>query len=212
MSAPIPTLTVVCPACQAAYPVEAGITDAAARAALATCLRLWPAPLRAQVLRYLGLHRPREKALRMDRLARLLEELVAAVEEGTVTRHREARSAAIEAWGAGLTEVLKAADAGSLDLPLKGHGLLTQIVWERAGRVALKLAAAERPLHPSHRPAALSSATDDAPAPTPEHLDWASKRTGGQALARTLAEALKGRLEAAATHDPSIPNGASAHE
>jgi hypothetical protein len=188
-----PTLTLICPACQTPFPAEAGLTDPAARAALASALRLWPQPLRGAVLRYLGLHRPREKALRMDRLARLLESLVTLIESGEVTRHRETRPAPVTAWGEGLTEVLRAAEAGTLDLPLAGHGLLCQIVWDTAGRAQVRAAAAVRPLHPSHRPAPAPEAASVTPPAvsatwTPDH------RAAGMTQAGALLGALKGRL------------------
>lgn len=191
-----PTLTLICPACQAPFPAEAGLTDATARAALASCLRLWPVPVRGAVLRYLGLHRPREKALRMDKLARLLEELVTLLESGHVTRHRETRPASITAWGDGLAEVLRAAEAGTLDLPLSGHGLLAQIVWDAAGRAQTQAAAAVRPLHPSHRPAApVVPDAGRAPPPAVSSTWTREQRAAGLTQAGALLGAIRGRLK-----------------
>lgn len=152
------SLTLVCPVCQTAFPADAGLADLAARRAVQAAFGLWPAEISAYLVRYLGLFSPPQRALRLDKLARLVDELVGLVQAGTVTRHRDPRPAPLAAWGSGLAEVLKAHEAGSLTLPLTGHGLLCEIVHRAAGQAQQRQAAAERPLHPSHR--VLSRPTD----------------------------------------------------
>lgn len=144
-------LTLVCPVCATPFPVEAGLQDATARQALKAAISLWPPALATPLFGYLALHRPDKQALRWPKLARLLDELVTLVSAGTVTRHRETRPADRDAWGAGLAEVLKLAAAGSLTLPLQGHGLLTEIVHRQAGQRQAQTQRAAAPLHPSHR-------------------------------------------------------------
>lgn len=193
-------ISLVCPVCSAAFPVEAGLTDPAARAAVVAAIGLWPAPLRPHALRYLALQAPRQRKLQIDKLVRVLEEFVVLVSAGTVTRNRETRPAPLAAWGAGLAEVLKSAEAGTLDLPLNGHGLLAEIVFRSAGRAQAAVARETAPLHPSHRPAQLPSpaglpATTASPVPTEPVVEsgWADAKRRGMQRVGALAEALKAR-------------------
>ena len=144
-------LILTCPSCGSTWPVEAGLQDACARQALKAALALWPPALATPLFAYLALHRPPKQALRWPKLARLLEELAELVNAGTVTRHRETRPADRDAWGAGLVEVIKLAEAGSLTLPLQGHGLLCEIVHRQASQRQAQTQRATAPLHPSHR-------------------------------------------------------------
>jgi hypothetical protein len=182
------SLIMVCPACQATWPAEAGLTDAHARAALKAALALWPAEVQPHLLRYLGLFRPAQRALRWDALARRIEDLAALVGAGVVTRHRDSRPAPLAAWGAGLGEVLALAEAGRLTLPLTGHGLLAEIVHRQAGQTQAQHAAAHRPLHPSHRPAAVGD-----PATAPAAAGGGQGLGGGLAHITAIARTLGGR-------------------
>ncbi len=221
-------LTLVCPVCAATFPVEAGLHDAAARQALKAALSLWPPALSAPLFGYLALHRPAKQALRLPKLARLLDELVELVSSGTVTRHRETRPADPTAWGAGLAEVLKLAEAGTLTLPLQGHGLLAEIVHRQAGQRQTQTQRATAPLHPSHRdwqrPAEDPASGDSRPAPAaspvppvppspaaasqdPAPVPRAS-RAAGLAAIGPLAQALLGRRGARDDPEPgpATPN------
>jgi hypothetical protein len=189
-------INLVCPVCSAAFPVEAGLLDPTARTALVAAISLWPTPVRGHAMRYLALHAPKARKIQMEKLARLLEEFAALVSAGTVTRNRETRPAPLAAWGAGLAEVLKSADAGTLDLPLNGHGLLAEIVFRAAGRAQAAVARETAPLHPSHRPAQLPAApglTAPAPAEPVVESGWADAKRRGMQQVGALAEALKAR-------------------
>lgn len=219
-------LTLVCPVCAATFPVEAGLHDAAARQALKAALSLWPPVLAAPLFGYLALHRPAKQALRWPKLARLLDELVALVSAGTVTRHRETRPADPAAWGAGLAEVLKLNEAGTLTLPLQGHGLLTEIVHRQAGVRQTQTQRAAAPLHPSHRdwqrPAEDPAGGDNRPAPAARPVprvppspaaasqdpppDPQASRAAGLAAIGPLAQALLGRRGA---RDDPAPGSAA---
>jgi hypothetical protein len=146
------SLTLVCPVCQASYPVEAGLQDVAARQALLAAAHLWPVELQPGLLTYLGLFRPPQRALAWGKVARLLTALVELIRTGTVTRHRESRPASLAQWAAGVDEILKMRDAGTLTLPLTSHGLLAEIVHRQAGQARAQDDASRKPLHPSHRP------------------------------------------------------------
>lgn len=215
------SLILVCPACQASYPVEAGLADAQGRHLLKAAVGLWPPELQPSVLAYLGLFTPSQRKLRLATLLRQVEAFVALVSAGTVTRHRETRNAPLAAWGDGLAEVLKLQEAGTLTLPLTGHGLLGEIVHRAAGQRQSQDAAAQRPLHPSHRlvsrppdpltpalPRAGGREQDSATLPSPpagEGLgergasprDAQARQTGLHQVG-ALAQALKGRQTVAA--------------
>ncbi|MBP6583565.1 MAG: hypothetical protein KA204_08920 [Chromatiaceae bacterium] len=195
------SLTLVCPVCQSTFPAAAGLADRAHREGLQAALALWPAELQPQVLGYLGLFKPAQRALSPARLARVLADLVALLQAGTVTRHRETRPAPLAAWGAGLAAVLKLQDGGTLTLPLTSHALLAEIVHRDAGQRQSQDAAAHRPLHPSHRPASRPAADPSpSPAPTGERGSPPPRdsqaRQAGLVQVGTLAQALKGRLPA----------------
>lgn len=118
-------MNITCPCCAARYSIEAAFTDDAARAAVAAALKL-PAPLGEQVLRYIALFRPAQRALSWDRATKLLEELQVAISTAQVQRHGRAWAAPLDTWKTALDEVL--ARRGQLQLPLKTHGYLFEIV------------------------------------------------------------------------------------
>ena len=188
-------INATCPSCGAVYPIEHGLTDAAARAALAAALAM-PSGIANLVIPYLGLHAPAGRKVQMGKLARVIDELVAIINSGEVSRRSEARPAPVAAWSAGLAEVLKMRDAGNLELPLTGHGLLCEIVFRQVSKAGAQQAAATRPLHPSHRPAEIP-AVPGLPAPAPAEpvveSGWADARRRGMQQAGALAAALKAR-------------------
>jgi len=143
----------VCPTCGAKFDLAHALQDGEARQALAAALSL-PAPLARLVVPYLSLHAPGKKRIAWRKLARLLRELVALIEAGQVTSGGQSHAAPLELWREGLEKVLAAAEAGQLTLPLEGHGYLTKVVWTEAARRAGRQAAAQKPMHPSHRPVA----------------------------------------------------------
>lgn len=124
-------MRLVCPACGATHSIEALLADATAREAVAAALAL-PAPLAGQVLRYLALFRPSQRALSWDRAAKLLQELLAAVKAAQVERKGRSWSAPLELWQAALDQML--AGREQLTLPLKSHGYLFEVVAGLASR------------------------------------------------------------------------------
>lgn len=176
------SLPIICPACGAGFPAEAGLQDADARRALAAALALWPAPLKSGVLVYLGLHAPEKKRIGWAKLTRLIVELTELVGSGQVVRNRETRPAPVAAWGEGLATILEMRDSGKLDLPLDGHGLLCEIVHRKASKAAGQHQAATRPLHPSHRPAE-------------SREDWQASKRSGAVHVGALLGALKPTVE-----------------
>ena len=95
-------LPLVCPVCSAVWPFEAGVQNAEARTALAASVALWPAPLQAHALVYIGLFAPLKNKLNWGSVARVVPEYADLVQSGQVTRHRETRPAPLTSWADGL--------------------------------------------------------------------------------------------------------------
>ena len=85
-------------------------------------------PLGGLVLRYLRLHKPAKQKLRMDKVAKILGELLGDMQRGTI--ERKGRSWAIdkEGWKIALESVFTAELKGSLTLPLDGNAYLYEVV------------------------------------------------------------------------------------
>lgn len=186
-----------CPDCGSIRPLPDYLADAEARAALAAALEC-PAGLARRIIPYLALHAPPAKAIQSGKLARLLRELADALSSGQVTRKGDTRAAPQAIWERALDAVAANAAAGTLRLPLDGHGYLYTIAHDEASRAtpaaarpAPGAAAADpaAPGHPSHRPAA---------------RDHTSPRPIGQAAAAHL-DALREALVRPAGVPPADP-------
>lgn len=131
-------MQIACPCCHARFALEAALTDADARRAVAAALKM-PAPLGDLVLRYIGLFRAPKRALSWDRAARLIEELLAPMQAGRIERHGRTWAAPLEAWRVALTEMLDRRD--KLQLPLKSHGYLFEIIAAQANKTEAQIEA-----------------------------------------------------------------------
>lgn len=118
-------MKLTCAACGATGSIEFFLMDAAARQSVVEALAM-PAPLNKQIMPYIGLFRPNKRALTWDRVERLLEELVPAINEATIERHGRTWPAPIEYWKEALDQILM--NRAKLNLPLKSHGYLFEIV------------------------------------------------------------------------------------
>lgn len=138
-------MRLTCPACGALASIEAWLSDAAARQCLQAALSL-PASLAPLVLRYLALFRPRGngRALSWERAAKLLQELAEPIRAGRVERHGRPWVAPLDYWQAALEQVLAARDAGTLQLPLRSHGYLYEVVAGYSNRSEARTEAAQQ--------------------------------------------------------------------
>lgn len=118
-------MQITCPCCFARYAIEAALTDDAARQAVAAALKL-PAPLGDLMLRYMAFFRPSKRALSWDRAAKLLNELIDPIQAARVERHGRAWPAPLHYWREALEQMIQRRD--KLQLPLKSHGYLFEIV------------------------------------------------------------------------------------
>ena len=118
-------MRLTCPCCGAQHSLEALLTDAAARQAVAAALAL--PGLGDRLVRYLGLFRPAGgRGLTWDRVARLLEELNTALAAGQIERHGQVWPAPLDYWKLALDQMLDSRP--TLTLPLKSHGYLYEIL------------------------------------------------------------------------------------
>ncbi|MEH8031434.1 hypothetical protein [Gallibacterium anatis] len=77
-------------------------------------------------VQYLALFRPEKSALTMDRLAKLLSELVSEVQTGQFYRNGQSYNAPLECWIDGLTIVLNSRH--NIKRPLTSHGYLYEVM------------------------------------------------------------------------------------
>lgn len=116
-----------CINCGATLSLDALIANEGAREALAAAFKL-SNQLGAATLRYLGLFRSSTRDLSLDRVARLLNELLPYIQSQTVVRNGVEFNAPTEAWIYAMNQAIEARDNGSLKLPLKTHGWLYEVV------------------------------------------------------------------------------------
>lgn len=116
-----------CPSCGAIASIEAWLADAEARQVVSSAFSI-PGSCGPSLLRYLSLFRPPQRALSWARALRLLQELEPCIREARLSRHGRVWAAPQAYWLAALEQVLAARDEGRLQLPLKSHGYLYEIV------------------------------------------------------------------------------------
>jgi len=114
-----------CQNCGAVISLDAALGHDGAREAVQIALQL-PSPLGKLLIQYVGLFRPAQRQLSMDRLASLLGELLPMIDTGKIERGGRIYSAPHTYWQQGLEEVLNKRE--SLTLPLKSHGYLITVI------------------------------------------------------------------------------------
>lgn len=112
-------------------------------------------PLGGQLVRYLRLHKPPKQRLRMDKLAKLLGELVPDIQRTAIERNGRMWVVGPDAWRTALQAVFDAHDKGTLTLPLEGNGYLYSVLM----RIADKTEAVQEREHEAERKHGLSAAT-----------------------------------------------------
>ncbi len=122
-------MRVQCPCCGEQFPLEAGFLDDEGKRLAAQFADIEPRLGRA-VLGYLRLFSPAKRGLRTTRAIKLVEELMALVKTGSVTRDArtaESKSATPAMWAAGIDQML--AQRERLTLPLDTHHYLRAVVY-----------------------------------------------------------------------------------
>lgn len=85
-------------------------------------------PLGGLVLRYLRLHKPAKQKLRMDKVAKILHELLGDMQRNCIERKGREWHIDKEGWKLALEAVFAAELKGSLTLPLDGNAYLYEVV------------------------------------------------------------------------------------
>ena len=116
-----------CPSCGATLSFDALIAHDAAREALTSAFKL-SGQLGSALVRYLALFRPESRELTMDRVSRLVGELLPDLQAQRISRNGQIHDAPLEAWVWAIEQAIAARDAGRLTLPLKGHGWLYEVI------------------------------------------------------------------------------------
>lgn len=145
-------MRVACPSCSAEMDLAVLLTHEQARRSVARLAQV-SLPFGALTLQYMALFKPASRALSIDRMVRLIDELLPDIERQAITRMGREWDAPVESWRAALRVVLSMRDAGTLRLPLTDHALLHQVLANQAGKVE---STRERSIEASrrhHRPA-----------------------------------------------------------
>lgn len=117
-------MNLICPCCQAVFPIEAALNDLAGRQAIVEAFRL--TPFGDLLLGYIKLFTPPKRALSNLRMVKLLEELLPMIRAASIERNGRLWSAPHEYWRMALGEMIDKRD--KLTLPLKSHGYLLTII------------------------------------------------------------------------------------
>lgn len=150
-----------CPSCGAEMTLDVLLAHQAARDALLVALKLPPA-LAKPLLQYLSMFRTPRRQLSWDRFATLLTELQAPIAAAQVERRGRTWPAPIEYWVAALEQMVQLRDQGKLQLPLKSHGYLLEVI---AGMTDKLEAEAEAKEEARRRGVSGSASPAHAPAP-----------------------------------------------
>jgi hypothetical protein len=124
---------ITCPACLAEYGLEAALGQDDARGVLRELARCpLDAAGRKALLRYVAMFAPARQRLRWSRVEALLGELNGWIEAGRIERHGRLWATPPAAWRTAV-ETLEAKP--DLRRPLKGHGLLLEILAGQSDRM-----------------------------------------------------------------------------
>lgn len=121
-----------CPNCGTTISLDALIAHDGAREALGVAFKL-SGPLGNALIRYVGLFRPETRELTMDRVGKLLTEVLPDIQAQRIERNGVVFNAPAACWVWAIEQTLVARDSGRLATPLKGHGWLYQVMSQWQG-------------------------------------------------------------------------------
>ena len=105
-------------------------------------------PLKARLAQYAALAKPPKHKLDTDKALRIIKMLLPDIERGAITRNGRDWPAPLSAWAQAIDQMLERRNAGTLELPMKGHGYLYSILQGMADKAE---AAAEQQREQDHR-------------------------------------------------------------
>ena len=85
-------------------------------------------PLKARLAQYAALAKPPKHKLDTDKALRIIKMLLPDIERGAITRNGRDWPAPLSAWAQAIDQMLERRNAGTLELPMKGHGYLYSIL------------------------------------------------------------------------------------
>lgn len=136
--AAIDTLVNTCAVCGAEESLDAlihrMIDDEQVRRLIASIMTT-SLPLGGLVLRYLRLQKPAKQKLRMDKVAKVLGELLGDIQRGCIERKGREWHIDKEGWKLALEAVFAAELKGSLTLPLDGNAYLYEVIMRLSDKV-----------------------------------------------------------------------------
>lgn len=127
-------MKLVCPCCQAEFPLAAAMNDVAARQAVARAFKF--TPFGDLLLAYIALFKPAQRALSMMRLTKMLDELLEDIQNAEITRNGSSYVAPQGYWQQAIEQMLMSRD--KLSLPLKSHGYLYEVIISYSNKAEAK--------------------------------------------------------------------------
>lgn len=125
---PLPQLC--CPNCRAVMSLDVLLADDAPREALNAIVAAHPAgeSFIKPLLRYVGLFAPAKSQMSHSRIAALINELAPLIRGAQFERNGRTWACPIDYWRQGFEQMLALRDDGRLNLPLKSHGYLLEVL------------------------------------------------------------------------------------
>ncbi|WP_258005613.1 hypothetical protein [Castellaniella caeni] len=119
-----------CPCCRNPLTLEVVLANEAVRDCIVLLMDAHPSAsgLLRPLMAYLGLFAPAKQAIRYERMAALLEDLVPMIRACQVERGGRSLPAPLDYWKTALEEVVQRGHSGALTVPLKSHGYLLEVV------------------------------------------------------------------------------------
>lgn len=116
-----------CSACGATSSLDALLGHSEASQAFVSSLSLL-GDLQAPIVKYLALFRPQSRDLTFERAAKLLTEIAPDFVAKQIKRGHQTYPAPTGAWGWAIGVLLERRDQNKIDLPLKSHGYLYEVI------------------------------------------------------------------------------------
>lgn len=116
-----------CPACGATNSLDALLGHGEASKAFVASLNL-VGDLAMPLVKYLGMFRSQNRELTFERTAKLLGEIAADINAQQINRGHHSYPAPKAAWIWAINTMLERRDQGKLQLPLKNHGYLYEVI------------------------------------------------------------------------------------
>lgn len=126
-----------CPVCHTELPMAMFFANEEARRTF-TRLAVLSIPLGHRVMRYLTLFTPPKTRLTQSKQLKLIEQLLPDMERGAITLGGVDFQAPRSLWDMAFERVFAVASAGTLTLPLSGHGYLYSTIRDQANKAAAK--------------------------------------------------------------------------